>query len=284
MLTGAVQRRRLACTLEDLQALSPSADAVTLKRALQGVHSINLDDAHLDDVTQFGRDLEEEYHAIATAERTVAEHGSKREARAAVGELISLFERLAPDRIFPPPTNASRSFWARMRETGSPPLACYPDLRDRVAHSTRNLVSQRMALDGLRGQLVRLAPRCEALSGKLRSAVLAARFIVSACTYADEAPTNKTHYLSQARLLADHADRLTSLDAQLADVRQGQIALSRELEGLIELSDALGEELLPGFDAALAAAQASPDALGHARFALQGHHFRILKRLQETVS
>lgn len=284
VLFGGEIRRRIPCTVAELQKLDASATKAFLDRALRIVEGVNLDDRHFDDVVRYGADLQAEHGALMESELALAQDEALVSGQTLSARALALFEKLDPDTVF---AIKGKSFIEAIQSLAVPARSAervfgeqYPKLLSLV----EELKKQEPRLIEAANKLAALSPRYTSLIERIAGYVLAARFIAGYVRTKEWNEGERAHYASQADALETRAASLLATQVTLEAGRLTHEMLQAGAQSLVDAGRGLSEENLPAYQTAFAAAIAKARQGPVSRDAswlkpLRDIHARILKKL-----
>lgn len=282
-------RRRIPCSIADLQGLDAAVAPAIARQALYLIERTNLDDEHFDDVLRFGAELQAEHGAVAEAELTLANDAFFQQGQTALARMIQLFGDLDPQRVFAERQPALIDKLKSMIDPPRPP-------NDIFGERYPSLLSLAQELKTLEPQLLRHAQRVTALGARYRalteriaSHVLAATFLVRYLRDHPVTDGRQAHYATQADVLETRA---TSLLATRATIEMGSLnnqVLQESAQILIAAGRGMLEEDLPAFHTAYtaaltAAAQSRTAVTSTTSFqSVRDVHARVMRKMQGEI-
>lgn len=284
VLAGGIARQRIPCTIEQLRQLQTNANMATLLNAQQLVNSINLDDAHFDDVLQLGTDLQIEHGRITEAELAIANRPTLAQARTCLTAILGHLKALDPEQVFlDEKTGILNTLTRLVLLKPSAQLIFdkhYPQLQTLIAQLQQHIAA--LKNDCL--TLSALLPRYDALAQNLESTLIAAQFMLQHLQQQPLDSPLQRHYQSQADALATRTNSLLSTQTTLGVSRLTHASLLSNLEAMLNTCRSLIEEDLPAFysayTTALTLAQAKHSVQASTLDPIRQMHHKMTEKLQ----
>ena len=279
-------RRRIPCSLAQLEVLDPTAVPDVVAQALQAVNGVNLDDHYFEDVVRFGANLQAEHGRLAEAQLDIVSNYALASARANYLELVERLERLDPERVFGihtgPLATVKRFFQGDLAESD------FEQEYARIKRLAKSVQTAMPAVEAAVQGLKRLARRHTTLMQSLKAHVLACRFIgvhIDATVAGDE--SLNAHYQSQRTALESRELSLSATCATVEMGRQSLKVLAQSLDDFGLLGVDFTHEELPAwyaaFSTALLARRMRSDEPGPFERALTAHQQLLSKLKRKEV-
>lgn len=281
VIVGGVPRERIQCSTDELSALDPKASARVLANALRLINTLNLDDAHFDDVVRFGAELQTEHGAITEAELAIANHPSIQQAQTAFADVLAIFESLDPDVLFADRTPSLIETLGQWIAPKPPAAMIFRENYVRLLKRIGELKTHGLVLANAADSLGALKPRYAALADRLAAATLAANFIVGRLRESLAEGPLQAHYSAQIDSLELRCASLLSTCTTLEMGRLTHDVLRRNLSALANASNSVLEENLPAFNTAYTAALTSRQPSGNALTSVRGIYKKLFTLLKE---
>lgn len=284
VLFGGEIRRRIPCTVAELQKLDASATKASLDRALRIVEGVNLDDRQFDDVVRYGADLQAEHGALMESELALAQDEALVSGQTLSAKALALFEELDPDTVFAVKGNR---FLEAIKSLAVPARSAekvFGEQYPKILSLVEELKKQEPRLIEAANKLAALSPRYTSLIERIAGYMLAARFIAGYVRAKEWNEGERAHYASQADALETRVASLLATQVTLEAGRLTHEMLQAGAQSLVDAGRALSEENLPAYQTAYAAALAKARQGAMSRDTswlepLRDIHARILRKL-----
>ncbi len=280
VLAAGEIRRRISCSVAELQDMDASVTEAAAKAALRIVDSINLDDHYFDDVVRFGAFLQTEHGRLADGELKIVSSDVLARGRQLSAELLQRLTELDPDRVFA----VRGGFLDTVKALAAPrdPAGLFSRLYPEVRKSVAELDALAPDIVAVANQVRAVGKAYKTLANNLAAHILAGRFLVHHIGSLQLPERERqAHYASQSEALETRTSSLSATKATVEMSIWTVAAVSQEIDALARAAEGLLQEDLPAWHAAYSAALTAQSAeLASTRTPLRNLHTRILGKFK----